>query len=162
VTPGNSSAALELIGERIAKGELLQNVSLMGDKSLHVVKKVTTGQKNPSIHLPDTGSLKIMLDDYTLPDFENLKRDIMRAHQQARSAAIHCVTAVELVFAVSALRQAGAQSGDRIEHGSIISDQMIPLLQSTGNTLGHSVRLRLNQEDVIASICTGKIICASG
>jgi predicted amidohydrolase YtcJ len=76
-----------------------------------------------------------MLDDYALPDFENLKREIMRAHQQARSVAIHCVTAVELVFAVSALREAGALSGDRIEHGSVISDQMIPLLRSTGITV---------------------------
>jgi predicted amidohydrolase YtcJ len=134
-TPGNSSDTLELYSELIAKGELLQRVRLMGDKSLPAVKKVATGQKNPSIHLPATGSLKIMLDDYALPDFENLKREIMRAHQQARSVAIHCVTAVELVFAVSALREAGALSGDRIEHGSVISDQMIPLLRSTGITV---------------------------
>jgi len=122
-----------------------------------VVKNVTTGQKNPSIHLPDTGSLKIMLDDYTLPDFENLKRDIMRAHQHARSSAIHCVTAVELVFAVSALREAGAQSGDRIEHGSLISDQMTEVGCSADLSLLNrpwpSARLRLNQEDVIASMC---------
>jgi predicted amidohydrolase YtcJ len=134
-TPGNSSGTLELYSELIAKGKLLQRIRLMGDKSLPVVKNLTTGQKNPAIHLPDTGSLKIMLDDYALPDFENLKREIMSAHQQTRSVAIHCVTAVELVFAVSALREAGALSGDRIEHGSVISDQMIPLLRSTGITV---------------------------
>ena len=134
-TPSNSSNTLNLYGELIAKGELLQRVRLMGDKSLPVVKNVTFGQKNPAIHLLDTGSLKIMLDDYALPDFENLKREIMSSHQQARSVAIHCVTAVELVFAVSAFREAGTLSGDRIEHGSVISDQMIPLLRSTGLTV---------------------------
>jgi len=134
-TPGNSSATLDLFGEMIAKGELHQRVRLMGDKSLTAAKPKIIDKEFPIRHLLCTGALKIMLDDYALPEFEDLVRDIAQAHQQARSVAIHCVTAVELVFALSALEKAGSHQGDRIEHASVTSEQAIPLMRRTGITV---------------------------
>jgi predicted amidohydrolase YtcJ len=44
--------------------------------------------------------------------------------------AIHCVTRSELVFAVTALREAGARWGDRIEHAAIADAAGLALLAS--------------------------------
>ena len=125
VTPDNSTATRDLFLRLIEKGDLLQRVRLMGDKSLKPVK-------HPFL---ETGSLKIMLDEYALPDYEDFKQDIVSAHQQKRSVAVHCVTLSELVFALSAFRETGTYRGDRIEHASMSGDDTLPLLHDTGVTV---------------------------
>ena len=60
-----------------------------------------------------------MLDDAALPDYDALVTRIGRAHDRNRPVAFHCVTRTELVFALSALRDAGTVRGDRIEHASV-------------------------------------------
>lgn len=124
-TPGNSSATQVQYLKLIENGDLLQRVLLMGDESLTRMNQ----------NLIESGALKILLDDYALPDFEDLKQHIIAAHQQQRCVAIHCVTAVELIFALSVLSEAGAQSGDRIEHASVTPDDTIPLIRKTGVTV---------------------------
>ena len=81
--------------------ELCQRVNLMGNESLA------------------TGSLKIMLDDVALPDFDALRTRIARTHERGRPVAFHCVTRTELVFALSALCDVGTINGERIEHASV-------------------------------------------
>lgn len=134
-TPGNSSSTWNLFKGMMDKGDLLQRVLLMGDQTLTEKRSSDDDQEDLAPHLLDVGSLKIMLDDYALPEFEILKKNITDAHRLERSVAIHCVTAVELVYALSALHEAGAHAGDRIEHAAIASTQTIPLMADTGITV---------------------------
>ena len=93
--------------------DICQRVNLMGDDSLPV------------------GSLKVMLDEVALPDYEALTTRIATAHERGRPTAFHCVTRTELVFALSALRDAGTIPGDRIEHASVTDPSAMALLRDT-------------------------------
>jgi predicted amidohydrolase YtcJ len=124
-TPGNSASTREHFQNFIEKGDILQRVLMMGDESLQPIRHEQL----------ETGALKILLDDYNLPEFIDLTNMIDRAHQQHRCVAIHCVTEIELVFALSALIEAGSRKEDRIEHASVTSDDHISLLQKAGATV---------------------------
>ena len=108
-TPTNDTATARLYADL----DLCQRVNLMGDESLA------------------TGSLKIMLDDAALPDLDALVARIGQAHERDRPVAFHCVTRTELVFALSALRDAGTVPGDRIEHASVTDDATMALFRDT-------------------------------
>ena len=108
-TPTNDPATARLYEDL----SLFQRVNLMGDESLA------------------SGSLKIMLDDVALPDFDALVARIDRAHERGRPVAFHCVTRTELVFALSALRDAGTMPGDRIEHASVTDAATMALFRDT-------------------------------
>lgn len=108
-TPTNDPATARLYEDL----SLFQRVNLMGDESLA------------------SGSLKIMLDDVALPDFDALVTRIDRAHERGRPVAFHCVTRTELVFALSALRDAGTVTGDRIEHASVTDEATMALFRDT-------------------------------
>lgn len=66
------------------------------------------------------GPVKIMLDDAALPAVEAVTAIIRRARTWGRPVAAHCVTAGELAIMVAAFDEAGAELGDRIEHGASI------------------------------------------
>jgi predicted amidohydrolase YtcJ len=68
----------------------------------------------------ETGPVKVMLDDESLPHFDELVAIIAESHGTGRSVAIHCATATQSVLALSALAEAGPNGLDRIEHGSQI------------------------------------------
>ncbi|KIU16911.1 amidohydrolase family protein [Mycolicibacterium llatzerense] len=57
---------------------------------------------------------------------------IAARHRQGGIVALHCVTAMQLVVAIAALRQAGARAGDRIEHGAVIPDDCLSDLRDLG------------------------------
>ena len=78
------------------------------------------------------GTLKIMLDEHELPDFDALRSRIAEAHGHGRPTATHCVTRAELVFALSALMEAGTMPGDRIEHASVTDDATMGLVVEAG------------------------------
>ena len=42
-----------------------------------------------------------------------------------RGAAFHCVSRTDLVFALTALREAGVRAGDRIEHASVLPPELL-------------------------------------
>lgn len=98
------------------EGELLQRAELMGDDSL------------------DSGYLKILLDGDQLPPLDDLVRRINAARTKGRNVAFHCVSHVELVFALAALADAAdPETGfDRIEHGSVVNDEMALRLADLG------------------------------
>lgn len=73
------------------------------------------------------GHLKIILDDYRLPDFQEFCGMIADAHRMHRPVAIHCVSRVEVVFAVSALTEVGSLSGDRLEHATELPADVVAL-----------------------------------
>lgn len=99
--------------------DLRQRVNLMGDETL------------------SSGSLKIMLDDTSLPDLDQLQERIAEAHDRKRPVAFHCVTRTELVFALAALRGAGTLLGDRIEHAAVTDAATLELLQEISGQAGH-------------------------
>ncbi|MYD99398.1 MAG: amidohydrolase family protein [Gammaproteobacteria bacterium] len=99
--------------------DLRQRVNLMGDETL------------------SSGSLKIMLDDASLPDLDQLQERIAEAHDRKRPVAFHCVTRTELVLALAALRAAGTLLGDRIEHAAVTDAATMELLQETSGEAGH-------------------------
>ena len=108
-TPTNNAAT----AARYARLDIALRVNLMGDESLAA------------------GWLKILLDDAELPTLDALSARIGAAHERGRPVAIHCVTRVELVFALAALREAGTIAGDRVEHASVADDATIRLLRET-------------------------------
>lgn len=108
-TPSNNADTAAFYREL----DLAQHVNLMGNESMAA------------------GSLKIMLDEWRLPTFEDLRDRIARAHRRDRAVAIHCVTRTELVFSLAALRETGTIPGDRIEHASVTDEGTMRLLRQT-------------------------------
>ena len=78
------------------------------------------------------GSLKIMLDDYALPNIDEFQQRIRAAHERGRPVAVHCVTRTELVYTLSALTEIGSLAGDRIEHASIVDESTLDLMLRVG------------------------------
>lgn len=91
-----------------AQGTLLQHVQVMGNDEL------------------ETGYLKILLDEDRLPPLDHLVQRINGARLKGRNVAFHCVTHLELVFALAGLADAAPpeQGFDRIEHGAMVNDEM--------------------------------------
>ncbi len=65
-------------------------------------------------------------------DLDALADWIAARHRQGGIVALHCVTAMQLVVAMAALRQAGPRAGDRIEHGAVIPDECLADLRELG------------------------------
>jgi predicted amidohydrolase YtcJ len=82
-----------------------------------------------------TGPVKVILDDVRLPRFAALCEAIRTTHRQSRTIAFHCVTATSAALVCAALREVGAMPGDRIEHGSVISQDLVPVLAALGVTV---------------------------
>ena len=61
----------------------------------------------------DLGPVKLHLDEDRLPDFDWLVSEMATAHGKGRPVALHCVTQTELIFALTALQEAGPLPGDR-------------------------------------------------
>lgn len=100
-----------------SSGKLLQRVTLMGDDTLQ------------------EGYLKVLLDEDSLPPLLSLVQRINTARARGRHIAFHCVTHLELVFALAALADAlpPSQGGfDRIEHGAVVTDEMAQRLGDLG------------------------------
>lgn len=113
----NNKQAVDLLLAAQQRGSLQQRLYVMGDDTLF------------------KGPLKIMLDEDNLPDIDVLVKRIQKARQFGRIAAFHCVSHVELLFALAALQQAGFSPGDRIEHGAVIRAEVLPLLKQSGVTV---------------------------
>ncbi len=113
-TPSNDESAREFIGGMV-RGRV--NVTLMGNEDLVV------------------GPLKLLIDDYQLPDLAQFEERISKAHERGRPVAIHCVSRVELVFALSALGAVGSIAGDRIEHASVVEIDTLEMMRELGVTV---------------------------
>jgi predicted amidohydrolase YtcJ len=122
MSPQNGSAMAAHFTAQIRDGLLLQRAWLAGSEAL------MEAPPGPW-HL---GPAKLHLHETALPDFNEASNFIVRAHRLGRAAAIHCVSEVELVFALAALEHAGTQAGDRIEHASVASDELITRIASLG------------------------------
>jgi predicted amidohydrolase YtcJ len=111
----NGPAEARMFENAIANGQLLQKLTLMGTEEL------------PRSALFNSGPLKLLYDEDSLPPLETVAPRIRAARDQGRSVAAHCVTLSELLFFLGALDEAGgAKMGDRIEHGSVIPQSFLP------------------------------------
>ncbi len=122
-TPANGRDEWEHFRQSQERGALLQRVRMMGTHEI--------------LHCAESGSLrrgeyKIHLLESRLPDLEALGGDIATAHRRGRRVAIHCVTLTELVYALAALDMAGVLPGDRIEHASVTSPELLQAIRERG------------------------------
>lgn len=115
-TPSNDLAQALRFREAQRDGRLPQRVVLMGDASL--------AELAPEARL-GIGARKFLLDEPALPELDGLVDAVREAHRQGRGAAFHCVTRVEIQFALAVLAEAGATAHDRLEHASVAPPEAI-------------------------------------
>jgi predicted amidohydrolase YtcJ len=126
-SPHNGPEDIRHFSGEQARDHLLQDVVACGDAALD-----GAGGSTPELQI---GARKIHLREAALPDFADMCSVIGAAHAAGRAVAIHCVTRAELVFALTALTEAGHQAGDRIEHASVAPPELMPLLAAAGVTV---------------------------
>ena len=139
-TPGNAASERELFEEAVAKGALPQRLVLMGSLAL----------PDPSHPRVTRGALKLVLDEPSLPGFDATVAAIRAAHAAGRAAAIHCVTRVELAFAVGAFDAAGARAGDRVEHAAVAPPELVARIAELGLTVVVQPHFVLERGDAYA------------
>lgn len=132
-TPGNDAAAAALFADAVRNGVLHQRVRLMGSEALGAVAADTR---------VSVGELKILLDEDRLPDLDNLVTRVRASHGLGRGVAFHCVSRIELVYALHVLEAArtvgceddagAALPRDRIEHASVTPPELLPQLRALG------------------------------
>jgi predicted amidohydrolase YtcJ len=128
-SPDNGPAEADWLLRAQQRGELLQDVLLMGDAGLdrYAVDPAASGLR--------IGPRKFHLHEAHLPDYDVVCAALRSAHRAGRNAAFHCVTRAELVFSLGALREAGVQAGDRIEHASITPPELLEEILALGLTV---------------------------
>lgn len=99
----------QLLRQAFTAGEIPNRLVLLGLDS-------ETDISDFAVH----GPAKILIDEVREIDINQLAEEISYWHAQKRAVAIHAVSRVENVAAVTALQLAGVLPGDRIEHGSIL------------------------------------------
>ena len=115
MSPRNGGVIANHIAAQRANGRLHQNVILAGTLSLAESVPV----------LWELGPFKLHLHEADLPPFDEAVTTIRAAHGQGRGVAVHCVTEVELVFTLALFEVAGSIRGDRIEHSSVASPELV-------------------------------------
>ncbi|MAE97409.1 MAG: amidohydrolase [Deltaproteobacteria bacterium] len=104
-------------------GDLPQRLQLLGSSELGRLD-VPAGVQ--------VGAVKILLDEPRLPQPERLADRIREAHAAGRGVAIHAVTRAELVLALAALEEAGAEPADRVEHASVAPPDCVAWIRRLG------------------------------
>jgi predicted amidohydrolase YtcJ len=124
-TPANGRAEVAAFATAVESGALPQRIRLMGRLEL----------PDPATDGLTRGAHKLVLDEPALPDFDSLCESIRLAHDADRAVALHCVTRVELVFALAALEAAGTRTGDRIEHAAVAPPELVSQLAALDLTV---------------------------
>jgi predicted amidohydrolase YtcJ len=119
-TPHDDPESLATLSAAAAEGTIVQRLHLMSALG---------------IDSPTGGPVKFLLDDDRLPTLDDLTARISAAHHAGRPVAVHCVTRVQAVVTLAALRSAGSHPGDRVEHGAVIGPSMFGELRSLGLTV---------------------------
>lgn len=124
----NGVAVWRALGDACARGEITQRLLVMSSEALQ-------REPLPSIERMALGPLKLYLREVELPDLDLLVQRMREAHESGRAVAVHCVTRVELHYALAALDEAGARAGDRIEHAAVADEAAIERLAQLGVTV---------------------------
>jgi predicted amidohydrolase YtcJ len=123
VTTGADAAAILARAHR--SGALPQRLTLMSGGPLSA----------PEDGAFAVGPVKIVLDDHSLPDLDQIVDHILHARSLCRSVAVHCVAAGELALTLAAFDVLGGRPGDRIEHGGMIAKDAIQTIRALGLTV---------------------------
>lgn len=115
MSPRNDAVVAQNFAQQRAEARLLQAPTLAGSLAL--------SEKFPP-HCT-LGPLKLHLHENALPDFDAALSLIRAGRAQGRALAVHCVTEVELVFTLALLEADGSAPGDRIEHVSVASPDLV-------------------------------------
>ena len=119
MTPQNDPFIVDFLDSQQQNNNLLQGILIAGQPSLSKLDR----------HFQDDrlkiGPTKIHLQEANLPDFDDICELISESHIDGRSVAFHCVTEIELVFALAVLTKTASIKGDRIEHASIVPPQLL-------------------------------------
>ena len=121
VTTVTDATASNDTGSAALLGQLPQRVRVMGPAAL-------TFDETERL---EVGEVKVLLDDDALPDIDELTDLVRRAHARSRGVAVHCVTLVQLRFALELFRNSGVRE-DRIEHASVAPADAIDDLRALG------------------------------
>ena len=123
MTPANDRATVAWLRAEQDAGRLPQRLVVAG----------TPGLCDAAFDLRvSLGPVKLHLHEAALPDIDGVVATIRAAHRQDRGVAIHCVSEVELVYALSAMTDAGAHHADRIEHAGIAPDTLVGQVAGLG------------------------------
>ena len=98
-TPGATRGELEDLDAWLRDGVLVQRVHAMTSPA---------GADGLAPGALTLGPVKVVLDDDALPPFDALSAVVADAHRRGQPVAVHCVTRVQLVLALSAFDAAGA------------------------------------------------------
>ena len=125
MSPHNDPSMAAHFSKQMQSGAVLQHCQIAGALSL------ADAQPGPW----RLGPAKLHLHEAALPDFDETVQFYKAAHDQGRKVAIHCVSEVELVFALATLEAAangGGINGDRIEHASVASPELVTFMHKLG------------------------------
>lgn len=114
----------------------LAAAGLAGTLPQHVV--VTGAPRLVAADIPRPlvrGPVKILIEDYALPDLATLVRWMTAAREADRTVAVHAMTRDCLALALAAFDEVGARPGDRIEHGSVVPPDLRAVVASKGLTV---------------------------
>lgn len=121
MTPSNDATVLDHFAAQQKSG-LLQQKLVAAVKPDFTADHGQAGGRYSKFHLHEA----------RLPDYTQFVRAIEASHDKARPIAVHCVTLVELIFTIAALRQAGVLPGDRIEHASVTPAEQLAEIADLG------------------------------
>ncbi len=122
-TPFADPTALHLLSAARADGSLSQRVVCTGGPAL---------AGTPTPPGLGRGPVKVVLADEDLPTFDRLVAAFRAARAADRTVAVHCVTRVAAVLALTAWSEVGTRPGDRIEHGSVLPVELLGRIAELG------------------------------
>jgi predicted amidohydrolase YtcJ len=125
-TPSTELDAVETLSGAVERGELPQHVVVTGSADL---------ASAPAMPAVRWGPVKIVLADHAFPTLDEVTDAMRAARAHHRPVAVHCVTAAALALALAAWGEVGAQDGDRVEHGSIVTPEAAAQLAQLGLTV---------------------------
>jgi len=123
-TPNLGQGRLELLRSAVSDRSLPQRLVLLGVDDPATVADFAR-----------VGPAKIVIDEVTGLDPDALGQIISAHHLKDRAVAIHAVSRAETVTAVTALALAGIHPRDRIEHGSVLPEDLDAILASGSVTV---------------------------
>ncbi len=116
----------ELLRQAVRSGSLPQTLTLLG---------VNDDERASIESWATVGPVKILVDEVVGLDVDLLAKQIEVHHAVGRAVAIHAVSRAETVTVATALAIAGMHPGDRIEHGSVLPEDLDSLLAEGGVTV---------------------------
>lgn len=128
MTPQNDRQTAEIFMQQQMQGRLHQRVLMAGTLSL----AFEGSMEEEAVDRLRVGPFKIHLHEAQLPEFDELCDAIRESHRGQRPIAVHCVTEIELVFTLAALRETGTLRGDRIEHASVAPPALLEQIKALG------------------------------